>query len=199
MNTSIFSNFNGELFGNDYSNNKSKSSNCDDELFGSNSSNNKPEPYELIRRKIHQKIKNVRKSRQKKHAKKADQAEPAKSTKKSKKRGSSELMPKAKTIKKCIENLIVKSPIQKEFSFPVSSRSSSDIYTTTMKINNGDLQLECNCGSKFGMVKPRYNCIHCIGSLVNLLGNTISGIKNKKRYTALRNVYNELINIMEEC
>ena len=193
------SNYDDGLFGSNSSNNKPEPSNCDDGLFGSNSSNNKPEPYELIRRRIHQKIRNAKKLRQKKHAEKANQAEPAKSTKKSKKRGSSELISKAKTVRKCIENLIVKSPIQKEFSFPVSSRSSSDIYTTTIRINNGDLKLECNCGSKFRLTEPRYNCIHCIGSFINLLGNTISSMKNKKRYTALCNVYNELVNIMEEC
>lgn len=181
MNNSIFSKFNGELLNND------------------NSSNEKPEPYDLIRQRIHEKIRKARQARQAREERKAQkgaEAEPVKSSKK--KRELDEPLRKVKTNKKCIESLIVRHPIQKEFSFPVSSRSSNDKYTMTIKINNGQLKLECNCGSKFGLTEPRYNCIHCISSLINLIGNTISSMKNKKRYMSLNKVYNELINCMEE-
>lgn len=164
--------------------------------FDNDSSNKKPNPYDLIRSKIHEKIRKARQARQEKINRQENKVVPAKSSKK--KRDYDELLPKAKAYRKCTESLIVKSPIQKEFSFPVSSRSSSDIYTTTIRINNGDLKLECNCGSKFGLAKPRHNCIHCISSLINLIGNTISSMKNKKRYMSLNKVYNELINCMEE-
>lgn len=178
MNNSIFSKFNGELLNNDYS------------------SNEKPEPYDLIRQRIHEKIRKARQAREERKAQKGAEAKPVKSSKK--KRELDESLRKVKTNKKCIESLIVRHPIQKEFSFPVSSRSSNDIYTMTIKIDNGNLKLECNCGSKFRLTEPRYNCIHCISSLINLISNTLSNMKNKKRFMALNKVYNELINCMEE-
>lgn len=147
-------------------------------------SNEKPEPFDLIRQRIHEKIK------------KAKQVKQVKSTKK--KRKFEEFLPKAKASRKTTESLIVKSPIQKEFSFPVSSRSSKDTYTVIMKIIDGELKLECNCGSKFGMSKPRSNCVHCISSLLNLVGNTMSSVKNKEKYMALFNFYGELNNVMDK-
>lgn len=144
-------------------------------------SNEKPEPFDLIRQRIHEKIK---------------KAKQVKSTKK--KRKFEEFLPKAKASRKTTESLIVKSPIQKEFSFPVSSRSSKDTYTVIMKIIDGELKLECNCGSKFGMSKPRSNCVHCISSLLNLVGNTMSSVKNKEKYMALFNFYGELNNVMDK-
>lgn len=154
-------------------------------IMNNKPSNEKIESSEMIRRRIIQNnfIREQNKTKFKK---------------KNRKRNLDQDLPKSKISRKSIENLIVKSPIQKEFSFPVSSRSSNDTYMVTIRVNNGELKLECNCGSKFRMTELRSNCIHCISALTNLLGNTISSVKNKKRLNALDKVNQELINTMEE-
>ena len=164
--------------------------------FNGDSLNKKLNPYDLIRSKIHEKIRKAKQARQEKINRQENKVVPAKSSKK--KRDFDESLPKAKAYRKCTESLIVKSSIQKEFSFPVSSRSSNDTYVVTMKIIDGELKLECNCGSKFGMSKPRSNCVHCISSLLNLVGNTISSVKNKDKYMALNKFYTELNNVMDK-
>ena len=107
--------------------------------------------------------------------------------------------PKAKGQKKNTENLIVKSAVQKEFGFPVSSRSSADTYTVTVKVIDGNFMLECNCGSKFKMQRGRSNCIHCMSVLLNLVGNTMNSVSKKnKRYLKLMQFHKELANILDE-
>lgn len=163
-------------------------------IMNNKPSNEKIESSEMIRRRIIQNnfIREQNKMRKKIISNKT------KFEKKNRKRNLDQDLPKSKISRKSIENLIVKSPIQKEFSFHVSSRSSNDTYMVIIRVNNGELKLECNCGSKFRMIEPRSNCIHCISALTNLFGNTISSVKNKKRLNALDKVHQELINTMEE-
>jgi hypothetical protein len=133
--------------------------------------------YEQIRKKIHRKIANAKAKR------KPDEDDE---------------QPRSKGQRKNTENLIVKSPIQKEFSFPVSSRSSKDTYTVTTKVIDGDFKLECNCGTKFKMKTGRSNCVHCMSVLLNLVNNTMGSVKNKKRFEKLFQFHKELSNVMDE-
>jgi len=137
------------------------------------------EPDIPIHEKIRQHIK--RKNKQRQEAQKPDEP------------------PKAKGQRKNTEHLIVKSPVQKEFSFPVFSRSSDDTYTVTVKVIDGNFMLECNCGTKFKMKRGRSNCIHCMSVMLNLIGNTMKTVSKKnKRYPKLQQFHQELANILDE-